>query len=151
MVDMPTKPYLYILCQEYVLRTSTDLIQENGLTLKKAKSKWYHAKIITNEDYTDDLALFANTQTQEESLLYRLDISAGGISLYVNANKTKFACFKQKGAITTQSGKTLKSVDQFTYIGSSISTTVSDVIIHLVKAWNAIDRISIIWKSDLSD
>ena len=37
------------------------------------------------------------------------------------------------------------------YFGSSISFTESDVNTRLVKAWTAVDRLSIIWKSDLSD
>ena len=28
-------PYLFIICQNYVLRTSIDLMRENGFTLKK--------------------------------------------------------------------------------------------------------------------
>ena len=37
------------------------------------------------------------------------------------------------------------------YFGSSVSSTESDINMHLVKAWIVIDRLSIIWKSDLSD
>ena len=55
----------------------------------------YPTKTIT--DYTDDLVLFTNTPTQVE---YQLQ-AAGGIGFYVNANKTEYICFKQKGAIST--------------------------------------------------
>ena len=47
-------------------------------------------------------------------------------------------CFKQKGAISTQNDKPLKFIDQFTYLGSNISSTESDVNIRLEKAWNVI-------------
>ena len=60
-------------------------------------------------------------------------------------------CFKREGAISTLSGKPIKLVDKFTYLGSSISSTERDVNIRLVKAWTAVNRLSIIWKSDLSD
>ena len=60
-------------------------------------------------------------------------------------------CFKQKGANPTLSGKPLKLVDQFTYLVSNISSTEIDVNICLAKAWNDIEKLSIIWKSDLSD
>ena len=46
--------------------------------------------------------------------------------------------------------KPFKSKDQFIYLGSNISSTESDVIINRVKACNAVDRLSIIWKSDLT-
>ena len=60
----------------------------------------------------------------------------------------QFMCFKHKGALSTQSGKPLKLVDQFIYLGSNISSTESDVKISLTKAWNAIDMLAIICKSD---
>ena len=45
----------------------------------------------------------------------------------------------------------LKLVDKFTYIGSSVSLTEKDINTRLTKAWTAIDRLSIIWQSDLTD
>ena len=65
----------------------------------------------------------------------------------MNANK-EFMHFKQRGVISIWSGKPLKLVDQFTYLGSNISSTESDVKLHIKKAWIAIDRLSI-WKSNL--
>ena len=44
-----------------------------------------------------------------------------------------------------------KLVDKFTYLGSSVSSTEKDIDTQLTKAWTAIDRLSIIWKSDLTD
>ena len=43
----------------------------------------------------------------------------------------------------------LKLVDKFTYLGSSVSSTEKDIDTRLTKAWTAIDRLSIVWKSDL--
>ena len=60
-------------------------------------------------------------------------------------------CFNQKGDISTQDGTSLKLVDKFTYLGSSVSSTEKDIDTRLTKAWTAIDRLSIIWKSNLSD
>ena len=60
-------------------------------------------------------------------------------------------CFNQKGDISTQDGTSLKLVDKFTYLGSSVSSTEKDIDTRLTKAWTAIDRLSIIWKSDLTD
>ena len=63
-------PYLFIFCLDYVLWTSTDLIKENGFTLKNPRSRWYPTKTITDADYTDDQALLINARAQLESLLY---------------------------------------------------------------------------------
>ena len=67
------------------------------------------------------------------------------------AHKTEFMCFNQKGDISTQDGTSLKLVDKFTYLGSSVSSTKKDIDTRLTKAWTAIDRLSIIWKSNLTD
>ena len=51
----------------------------------------------------------------------------------MNPNKTDFACFKQERVFPTLSDKLLKFVDQLKYIGSIISSTESDVNLHLAK------------------
>ena len=60
-------------------------------------------------------------------------------------------CYNQTGDISTQDGTSLKLVDKLTYLGSSVSSTEKDIDTRLTKAWTAIDRLLIIWKSDLTD
>ena len=60
-------------------------------------------------------------------------------------------CYNQTGDIATLDGTFLKLVDKFTYLGSSVSSTEKDIDTRLTKTWTAIDRLSIIWKSDLTD
>ena len=60
-------------------------------------------------------------------------------------------CYNQTGDISTLDGTPLKLVDKFTYLGSSIESTEKDIKTRLAKAWTAINRLSIIWKSDLID
>ena len=45
----------------YVLRTSIDLMKENGFTLAKERSRRYPAWTIMDADYVDDIALLTNT------------------------------------------------------------------------------------------
>ena len=73
------------------------------------------------------------------------------IGLHVNAHKTEYMCFYQAGDISTLDGTSLKLVDKFTYLGSSVLSTEKDIDTRLTKAWTAIDKLSIIWKSDLND
>ena len=54
-------------------------------------------------------------------------------------------------SLSTLDRSSLKLVDKFTNLGSSISSTEKDIDTRLTKAWIAIDRFSIIWKSDLTD
>ena len=60
-------------------------------------------------------------------------------------------CFNQTGDISTLSGSSLKLVDKVTYLGSSVSSTEKDIDPRLMKAWTAIDKLSVIWKLDLTD
>ena len=144
-------PHLSIICLDYVLRTSIDKIRENGFDLTKKRSKRYPAKTITDADYADDLALLANTPHQAETLLHSLERAAAGIGLHINAYKTEYMCYNQTGNITTLDGASLRLVDKFTYLGSSVSSTENDIDTRLTKAWTAIDRLPIVWKSDLTD
>ena len=126
-----------------------DKIRENGFELTKKRSRRYPAKTTTDTDYADDIALLANTPNQAETLLHSLELAAAGIGLHVNAHKTEYMCYNQTGDITTLDS--LKLVDKFTYLGSRVSSTKKDIVTQLTKAWTAIDRLSIIWKSDLTD
>ena len=136
-------PYLFIICLDYVLRTSIDKIKENGFELTKKRSRRYPATTITDADYADDIAILANTPDQAETLLHSLERAAASIGLHVNAHKT--------GDISTLEGTPLKLVDKFTYLGSSVESTEKDIETRLTKAWTAINRLSTIWKSDLTD
>ena len=99
----------------------------------------------------DDIALQANTPAQAETLLHSLERAAAGIGLHVNVHKTEYMCFNQTGNISTQNDSSLKLVDKFTYLGSSVSSTETDINTRLAKAWAAIDSLLVIWKSDLTD
>ena len=54
--------YLFIICLDYVLRTSIDKIKENSFELTKKRSRRYPAKTISNANYADDTAILANAQ-----------------------------------------------------------------------------------------
>ena len=142
---------LYLICLDYVLRTSIDNIRENGFELTTKRSRRYPEKTITDADYADDIALLANTPNQAETLLHSLERAAAVIGLHVNAHKTEFMCFNQKDDISTLDGTSLKLVDKFTYLGSSVFSNEKDIDTRLTKAWSAIDRLSIIWISNLTD
>ena len=126
-----------------MLRTSIDKIRENGFELTKKRSRSYPAKTITDGDYADDIVILANTPNQAETLLHVLERPA--------AHKTEYMCYNQTGDISTLDRTSLKRLDKFTYLGSSVSSTEKDIDTRLTKAGTAIDWLSIIWKSDLTD
>ena len=146
-------PCLFIICVDYVLRTSIDIMKVNGLKLVKERSKKYPPQTITDADHADDIALLANTPTQTESLLHSLEQTAGSIGLHVNADKTEYMCFNQREDISTLNGSSLNS---WTSSPTSESASRLPKII-LTRDWqkhgqlSMTDRLSVIWKSDLSD
>ena len=126
-------------------------LRANKKKKRKKRSRRYPVKTITDADYADDIALLANTPNQSETLLHSLEQAAAGIGLHVNAYKIEYMCYNQTGDISTLERTSLKLVDKFTYLGSSVSSTEKEIDTRLTKAWTAIDKLSIIWKSDLTD
>ena len=107
-------PYLFIICLDYVFRTSIDKIRENGFELTKKRSRRYPTKTITDAEYADDIAILANTPNQAETLLHSLERAATGIGLHANAHKTEYMCYNQTADISTLDGTSQKLVDKFT-------------------------------------
>ena len=60
-------------------------------------------------------------------------------------------CFNQTGDISTLNGSSLKLVDKFTCQGNSVLSTETSIDTWQAKAWTANDRLSVIWKSDMTD
>ena len=79
-------------------------MKESGFKLAKERSRRYPAQTITDADYADDIALLENSPTQAESLLHSLERAVGGIGFHVNARKTEYICFNQRGDISTLKG-----------------------------------------------
>ena len=122
-------PYLFIICFDYGLRTSADKMKDNSFKLAKERSRRYPAQTITDyaDDYADNIALLANTPAQAETLLHRPERTAGSIGFHVNADKTEYMCFNQRGDISTLNGAFSKLVDKFTYLRSSVPSTENDI------------------------
>ena len=71
---------------------------------------------------------------------------------YINLPfEPKITKISTKLDVTTIDRTPLKLEDKFAYLGSSVSSTEKDIETRLTKAWTAIDKLSIIWKSDLTD
>ena len=116
-------PYIFIISEDYGLRTSIDKIKEYGFELTKKRSRRYPAKTITDADYADEIVILAKTPGEAETLLHSLERAAAGVGLYVNAHRTEYMSFNETGDIFTLGGSFLKLVDKFTYLGRSVSST----------------------------
>ena len=106
----PLATYLFIICLDYVLRTSIVLIKDYSFKLAKERSKRYPAQTIKDADYGDDIALLANTPTQAETLLHSLELTAVGMLTQTRRNICAL-----RGDISTLNGSSLKLMGEFTY------------------------------------
>ena len=66
-------PYQFIICLNNVLKTSTDLMKENGFKLAKERTRRYLTQTITDVDNADDIVLLPNIPTKAKSLLHSLE------------------------------------------------------------------------------
>ena len=136
--------YLFILSLDNAFRMSIELMKDNIFKLAKEQNRRNPAQTITDVDYADDIALLVNTPARVETLLHSLERAAGGIGLHVKAHKMEYLCFNKNGDISTLNVSSLKLVDKFTYLGSSVSSTETDINTRLAKAWTGVDKLSVI-------
>ena len=97
-------PYLFIICLDYVFRTTIDKMKDNDFKLAKERSRRYPAQTIRDSDYIDDILLLANTLAQAENLLHSLEWAAAGIGLHVNVDKTEYALIKEATSTHFETG-----------------------------------------------
>ena len=69
-----------------------------------------------------------------------------------NAKKTKVMSYNQpvEPKIKTSDGTILEIVKEFTYLGALVSSTFEDIKRRIALAWTAQNKLTKIWKSNLS-
>ena len=145
-------PFLFIICLDYILKTSLDNNRELGFTLTERKSRRYPAEQITDTDYADDIAVTSNTLKDANTLLLKIESAAKEIGLSINTDKTEYINTTQNNNIQMKSicGSVINEVEDFKYLGSYIRSNKRDVNIRIAKAWAALNSMNTIWKSKLS-
>ena len=83
-------PYLFIICLDFVFRTSIAKMKRPRFQADKGKKQKIPAQTITDADYVYDITLLLNTPTQAETPLHSQEQNATGIGLHVNAEKAEY-------------------------------------------------------------
>ena len=144
-------PFLFIVALDYALRIATSIPPETGFTLTPCRSKRSQAIIITDTDFADDIALISDNLEKAQLLLLRVEIAADIIGLHVNEKKTEFMIINDvEGDLLTLQGNAFERVDDFEYLGSWINNTERDMKIRIAKAWSALNKMDVVWKSTLN-
>ena len=134
-------PFLFVICIDYVLRISVGNCNDYSLMLELARSRRFPTKKISDADCANDFALASDNSYNAQKLLHILEQSAAFIGLHFNVTKAEYMCYNQDGPIETLNKTPLKKVDDFVYLGSNITSTEKDVLIRILKAWSALDRL----------
>ena len=154
-------PFLFIIVIDYILRVTVEGHESLGFTLhegrssrlpRRANKSTSATKHITDTGYADDLCLLSDTLEDAQTLLHRLEEAASLVGLVMNIKKTEYMCFHQDVAspkLLSLSGKELKRVTDFIYLGSWVNTTERDLSVRIAKAWVACNKLDKIWKSNL--
>ena len=130
---------------DYVLRTTINLTKENGFKLAKERSRKYPAQTITDVDYADDKALLEYSPALAETQQHSLEQAASGIVLHVNADKIIQVFQSKRRHLHTQGWSSETNGQVLLPQKRRLINT------GLGKARTAIDRLSVIWKSDQTD
>ena len=128
-------------------------MKDNSFKLANERNRRYPAQKITDGDCTYDIVLLAPELKPYPS--WNPSTSSGKSSCWhkppCQYSQNGCMCFNQRGEICTLNDRSLKFVDKFTYLGSSVSSTDSDINTRLAKERTARDSLLVIWKSDLAD
>ena len=146
-------PYIFVIMLDYALRQAIDGREDElGFQLVRRQSRQKGPVVVTDLDFADDIALLSELISQAQDLLNRVESSAAHIGLVMNAKKTKVMAYNQtdKVKIMTTDGSQLEVVQDFKYLGSWIDSTEADIKTHKAAAWKACNKLTKIWKSDLS-
>ena len=145
--------YLFIIALDYALREALSGKEEElGFHLKERQSRRVGPICLTDLDFADDIALVSHEIDQAQQMLTRVETSAANVGLLANAKKTKVMSYNQptEVKIKTKDGSILEVVDEFTYLGSLVSSSFSDIKRRIALAWTACNKLHKIWHSTLS-
>ena len=144
-------PYLFAIVLDYAMRRAIEGKEtELGFELERRRSRRHPAVAICDLDFADDILSEEIDQAQE--LLTRVEHESAKVGLQLNDKKTKIITYNQESTveITSRSGKTLKVVNNFKYLGSWMESSEKDFEVRKALAWSSCHKLKKIWNSTLS-
>ena len=138
-------PFLFLLVIDWVTRQS--------LHGYRTGIHWISGKILEDLEYADDLALLSHSVDDMQEKTQCLETAAASVGLRINKDKTKIMKMKTASsqAVTLANGP-VEEVEEFTYLGSIVSTTggtEQDVEARLGKARSTFRSMDKLWKSKI--
>ena len=89
-------PYIFTVMTDYAMRQAigNDAL-ELAFKLDRKKSRRQNLNLITDLDFTDDIALVTEELEQAQDFLHCVQENPQKIGLHLNSNKTEFMSFYQ--------------------------------------------------------
>ena len=124
---------------------------ELGFQLERQRSRRNPAINITDLDFADDLTLLMEEIKQAQEVLTHLENEAEKVGLFCNAKKTELQVFDHEVPVDVmvKSGKSLKTVENFKYLGVWTENTSEDFAVRKVLAWSVCHKMKKMWNSNL--
>ncbi|KAI8483834.1 hypothetical protein Bbelb_383610 [Branchiostoma belcheri] len=113
---------------------------------------WEGDRRLTDLDFTDDIALTAESQLTVQDMTTSAETEAGKVGLRISCQKTKVMQVGDQQTNTNLhiSGEPVENVRQFTYLGSTMTAegdTDTDISARIGKAASVFRRMNPVWNS----
>ena len=136
-------PFLFLIVIDWIMRETTR-DRKRGL-------QWSMMEQLEDIDYADDIALISQRHMDMKEKLLKLDEEARKTGLKINVKKTKSLRLNHTIEATfTIQQDTIEEVQDFSYLGSAVSTeggTDQDIRIRIGKAAGVFNTLRPIWRS----
>ena len=146
-------PFLFAIVLDYVMRQAlNDRVEDLGFYLDRKRSRRHQPIIITDTDFADDIALISKEIEQAQEMLTRVEHEASKVGLHLNAKKTELMKFNLPGSagVHASDGSLIKETENFKYLGGWLGSSKKDFEIRKALAWSACNKLTLIWKSNVS-
>ena len=146
-------PFLFAIVVDYIMRQTIGEDAESlGFKIERRRSRRIGPQIVSDLDFADDIALLSEEISSAQRFLYNLENEANKVGLHLNNSKTEVMIFNQEydTPIRTKTGHELKQVTNFKYLGGQMESSDKDWNYRKGMAWSALNKMSKIWKSNIS-
>ena len=146
-------PFLFAIVLDYAMRQAIHGKEEElGFKLDRRRSRRHPPTVVTDTDFADDIALITEEINQAQELLTRVEVESGKIGLHLNAKKTEIMHYNQIDPcpVLAKDGSTIKTVENFKYLGAWMHSSRKDFAVRKALAWSACHKLLKVWKSDLN-
>ena len=125
---------------------------EFGFTITPKRSRRHPSIVLTDLDFADDIALLSDDIDKAQKLLSAVEGECMKVGLGLNAKKTKSLAYNidNPTPLHTSNGTNLAWVDDFKYLGSWVDATDKDINVRKALAWQSLNGMNKIWKSNLN-